>query len=179
MPCGVHFRPTLFKKRGQKMWFPCGIFQAVIPLREKTGNYDLRADWFLRGLVIPLREKTGNYDAESQVSRLHHVIPLREKTGNYDITHMDKYTLFVIPLREKTGNYDRPGAEGQREGVIPLREKTNAFIIAAFFLSVNLKKTYPHTCTFVFQDFPFARVHVFLNFCFSGWAKKRAFLRRA
>ena len=42
---------------------------------------------FLRGIsvaVIPLREKMGNYDGLHPDAAADEVIPLREKMGNYD-----------------------------------------------------------------------------------------------
>ena len=57
---------------------------AIIPLREKTGNYDLEYSLGLGFPIIPLREKTGNYDLTSTVPAARLIIPLREKTGNYD-----------------------------------------------------------------------------------------------
>ena len=57
--------------------------------------------------IIPLREKTGNYDIPfGRIAGLV-IIPLREKTGNYDLVFGSVIFLIIIPLREKTGNYDR------------------------------------------------------------------------
>ena len=40
----------------------CGISVAVIPLREKMGNYDAVSVIIRAADVIPLREKMGNND---------------------------------------------------------------------------------------------------------------------
>ena len=72
------------------------FFFSIIPLREKTGNYDFNPRRQDRADIIPLREKTGNYDALMALSAIITIIPLREKTGNYD----------EIPLRSPTAqNY--------------------------------------------------------------------------
>ena len=44
------------------MPFNIGFTIIIIPLREKTGNYDLLLVVLVLPLIIPLREKTGNYD---------------------------------------------------------------------------------------------------------------------
>ena len=79
---------------------------SIIPLREKTGNYDLRPSTMHRMTIIPLREKTGNYDCDVRRKSYAQIIPLREKTGNYDIMAEFDMRVNIIPLREKTGNYD-------------------------------------------------------------------------
>ena len=45
------------------------MVQIIIPLREKTGNYDLGVLVKLRFSIIPLREKTGNYDMLNRILR--------------------------------------------------------------------------------------------------------------
>ena len=49
-------------KGGEKIAFLRGISVAVIPLREKMGNYDGEAARDPFQPVIPLREKMGNND---------------------------------------------------------------------------------------------------------------------
>ena len=38
------------------------MYAAIIPLREKIGNYDIVVVAIFGGNIIPLREKIGNYD---------------------------------------------------------------------------------------------------------------------
>ena len=78
------FLPTFSIKGGEKIAFLRGISVAVIPLREKMGNYDMSQEQFNQLAVIPLREKMGNYDPEPRETARPFVIPLREKMGNYD-----------------------------------------------------------------------------------------------
>ena len=85
-----------------------GMSQSVkiIPLREKTGNYDVRRCLVTHTQIIPLREKTGNYDEFLPIAAPRKIIPLREKTGNYDLLPSNAAGFQIIPLREKIGNYD-------------------------------------------------------------------------
>lgn len=64
------FLPTFSIKGGEKIAFLRGISVAVIPLREKTGNYDLRPMAEHSVPVIPLREKTGNYDCMADATSM-------------------------------------------------------------------------------------------------------------
>ena len=95
----------------------------IIPLREKTGNYDPCLGKVLRDGIIPLREKTGNYDILSKILFPLMIIPLREKTGNYDVVIGQLSSVTIIPLREKTGNYDPKCRLLMILRIIPLREK--------------------------------------------------------
>ena len=99
----------------------------IIPLREKTGNYDANGAVLNLTWIIPLREKTGNYDVViGQLSSVT-IIPLREKAGNYDLRNSAWALLVIIPLREKTGNYDDEKEILALGMIIPLREKTGNY----------------------------------------------------
>ena len=42
---------------------------SIIPLQEKTGNYDNVRAKGMRPNIIPLREKTGNYDRKKAIEK--------------------------------------------------------------------------------------------------------------
>ena len=105
---------------------------AVIPLREKMGNYDNNIPTIAFNWVIPLREKMGNYDRPLLAITARPVIPLREKMGNYHLLLMPNFWPVVIPLREKMGNGElRQCLSPQYSVMIP------PHIISAFTVFVN------------------------------------------
>ncbi len=95
------------KKRGTTTptVFSTGMF-LIIPLQEKTGNYNGRISLWSDIVIIPLQEKTGNYNITAASTLIAYIIPLQEKTGNYNNLALIKQTLEIIPLQEKTGNYN-------------------------------------------------------------------------
>ena len=76
-----------------------GISVAVIPLREKMGNYDRCCISGCPAVVIPLREKMGNYDYMFGKDAFSLVIPLREKMGNGELRQClcPKYSVMISP----------------------------------------------------------------------------------
>ena len=80
----LHFPPFFARYRREKCLFFVPNASPIIPLREKTGNYDYPVEVSTNSMIIPLREKTGNYDVHYFAPLKASIIPLREKTGNYD-----------------------------------------------------------------------------------------------